>query len=159
MQSNPKEGDVHPGLLPDERDCDRDEREIHSLGQEEGASDGGTAWPNRLPYPVHAGQSSVEVKQNALLDVGAQEWRTIRSRESAEAVVRASDRQVGGGHYKDYAVEPGEYSQKNKLGYMEGNAIKYITRHRDKGGPQDIQKAIHCLELLLEWEYGDEPPF
>jgi len=67
---------------------------------------------------------------------------------------KPSDRQVGGEHYKDYPIEPGEYNQRNKIGYMEGTAIKYITRHASKGGVDDIKKAIHCLELVLEWEYG-----
>lgn len=61
--------------------------------------------------------------------------------------------QVGGNHYKDLAIQPAEYCQKNKLGYLESNAIKYATRFRFKGGEQDIMKAIHCLELLLELEY------
>ena len=67
--------------------------------------------------------------------------------------VSARDKQVGGSHYKDMPIQPGEYIYKNQLNWFEGNAIKYITRHRVKGGKQDIEKAIHYLELLLEAEY------
>jgi hypothetical protein len=37
---------------------------------------------------------------------------------------------------------------------MEGNVIKYVTRHSDKGGAEDLRKAIHYLEMLIEWRYG-----
>ena len=61
--------------------------------------------------------------------------------------------QVGGGHYKDFAIQPAEYSQRNRLPYCESAVVKYVTRHRAKDGRQDIEKAIHCLQLLLEIEY------
>ena len=71
------------------------------------------------------------------------------------ASMSASETQVGGGHYKDLAIQPSEFIHRNRLGWCEGNAIKYVTRHREKNGRQDIEKAIHYLELLLEWEYAD----
>lgn len=64
--------------------------------------------------------------------------------------------QVGGGHYKTLPIQPVEYAQRNHLGYCEANVVKYVTRHRAKGGRQDIEKAIHYLRLLLEIEYGAE---
>ena len=63
-------------------------------------------------------------------------------------------KQVGGEHYKDLAIQPGEYIVKNKLGWYEANAVKYITRHKVKGQRVDIEKAIHYLEMLLESEYS-----
>lgn len=62
-------------------------------------------------------------------------------------------KQVGGDHYKNMIIQPGEFIVKNSLGWYEGNAIKYICRHKVKGGKQDLEKAIHYLELALE-EYG-----
>lgn len=56
----------------------------------------------------------------------------------------ALDRQVQGTHYKDHAIQPIEYIHANKLGYIEGNVVKYITRHTSKGGAGDVRKAIHC---------------
>lgn len=69
----------------------------------------------------------------------------------------ALDVQIGGDHYKDCAIQPAVYSQKNKLGFLEGCVVKRVTRH-DKPtgkGRQDIEKAIHELQLVLEIEYGE----
>ena len=66
----------------------------------------------------------------------------------------ASRRQVGGDHYSRLAIGPTEYAHKNGLGPCEFNVVKYVSRHKQKNGRQDIEKAIHYLELLLEWEYA-----
>lgn len=63
------------------------------------------------------------------------------------------DVQVGGGHYKDFPIQPVEFITKNKLGYIEGAVIKYVCRHGQKNGREDIEKAIHYLQLLLELNY------
>ena len=62
-------------------------------------------------------------------------------------------KQVGGDHYKKMAIQPAEFINKNKLLFAEGNAIKYICRHSEKGGIQDIDKAIHYLEMVKERDY------
>ena len=61
--------------------------------------------------------------------------------------------QVGGDHYKKMAIQPAEFINKNKLLFAEGNAIKYICRHSSKGKLQDIDKAIHYLEMVKERDY------
>jgi Protein of unknwon function (DUF3310) len=66
--------------------------------------------------------------------------------------VNALDKQVGGSHYKDFEIQPVEFIQKNELGFCEGNAIKYLCRWRAKNGIQDLQKAIHYIEMLIEME-------
>jgi hypothetical protein len=71
-----------------------------------------------------------------------------------EKPTAALDVQVGGGHYKSFAIQPVEFIQRNKLGFCEGNAIKYLCRHKEKGGAEDIKKVIHYCELLLQLEYG-----
>ena len=58
-------------------------------------------------------------------------------------------------HYKKGGVEPVEYILKNNMGYLEGNVIKYVTRHKEKGGASDIKKAIHYLEIILESHYNE----
>lgn len=55
-------------------------------------------------------------------------------------------------HYSRRAIEPWDYVAANKLGYFEGNAIKYITRWKDKNGLTDLRKAIRFLEKLIEVE-------
>lgn len=65
--------------------------------------------------------------------------------------------QVGGSHYKELAIQPAEYCQRNRIPYCESSVIRYVTRHREKNGREDIEKAIHCLQLLLELEYPQPP--
>lgn len=64
--------------------------------------------------------------------------------------------QVGGSHNKDSPIQPVEYSHANKLGFIEGSVVKYVSRHRQKNGRQDIEKAIHFLKILLDLEYPNE---
>lgn len=67
----------------------------------------------------------------------------------------ALSEQAGGNHYKDLAIQPVEYNYKNQLPYLEGNVVKYVTRHKSKNGAEDIRKAIHYCQLILELEYGE----
>ena len=60
------------------------------------------------------------------------------------------DKQEGGSHYKDMPIQPIDYIVKNGLGFREGNVIKYVSRHQSKNGAEDIKKAIHYLEMILE---------
>ena len=66
--------------------------------------------------------------------------------------------QVGGGHYKDLAIQPVEYISKNRMGFIEGSVVKYVTRWRAKGGISDLKKAIHFLQILIEFESDGETP-
>lgn len=61
-------------------------------------------------------------------------------------------KQEGGQHYKGLAIQPVEYIYKNRIGFCEGSAIKYLTRWRDKGGVEDLKKAKHFIEILIEFE-------
>jgi|TARA_R110000751_G_scaffold5376_2_gene24560 hypothetical protein len=65
----------------------------------------------------------------------------------------AYKKQIGGSHYKDMAIQPADFINKNKLLFAEGNAIKYICRHQSKGKLQDIKKAMHYLEMIIERDY------
>ena len=69
---------------------------------------------------------------------------------------RASAKQVGGSHYSSMPIQPAEYAHANKIGELEFLCLRYISRHRTKNGRQDIEKAIHVLQLLLELEYDEE---
>ena len=64
-------------------------------------------------------------------------------------------KQVGGNHYRNMVVQPSEFVNKNRLLFAEASAIKYICRHAAKGKEQDIHKAIHYLEMILERDYED----
>jgi hypothetical protein len=69
--------------------------------------------------------------------------------------MKALEKQEGGSHYKHFAIQPIEFIFKNNIGFIEGNVIKYVCRHKDKNGKQDILKAIHYLEMLIELKYSE----
>ncbi len=64
-------------------------------------------------------------------------------------------KQVGGKHYKVMKIQPSVFINENKLLFAEGNAIKYICRHALKGKKEDVLKAIHYLEMIIERDYND----
>ena len=64
------------------------------------------------------------------------------------------DKQHGGSHYQKYKIQPSKFVVENELLYPEGCAIKYIIRHRDKGKKQDLLKAIHFIEMIIERDYS-----
>jgi hypothetical protein len=66
------------------------------------------------------------------------------------------DKQIGGEHYQKFKIQPSKFVIENELLYPEGCAIKYIIRHRMKGKRQDLEKAIHFIEMIIERDYGDE---
>lgn len=63
---------------------------------------------------------------------------------------KAIDKQEGGDHYKSLKIQPIEYIQANNLSYEQGNVVKYITRYKEKGGVEDLLKAIHYIDLIIE---------
>ncbi len=70
----------------------------------------------------------------------------------------ALDKQIGGNHYKKFPIQPIEFCHANRefIGPTEAAVIKYVSRHRFKNGLEDIHKAIHMLELIIELDYKDE---
>mgnify|MGYP003313121246 FL=1 len=76
------------------------------------------------------------------------------SKEMFKSVAYDSlDKQVDGTHYKGMKIQPAHFINENHLEFAEGNAIKYICRHKSKGKSKDIEKAIHYLEMILERDY------
>jgi len=64
----------------------------------------------------------------------------------------AFDTQIGGNHYAKFAIQPLEFIVRNNIGFLEGNVIKYVVRWKDKAGVQDLKKARHYLDMLIELE-------
>lgn len=109
-------------------------------------------------------------------DVARTEWETVHDNEVGAALPQpttdqrvtaarfdqaaseavATDRQIGGDHYKSLKIQPIEYIDANNLPYLEGNVVKYVTRHASKNGVQDIDKAIHYLELIKQMRYAED---
>lgn len=67
----------------------------------------------------------------------------------------ALDAQVGGSHYKSFQIQPIEFIAKNSIPFLEGNIIKYTVRHKTKNGIEDLKKAKHYIDMLIELEYPD----
>jgi hypothetical protein len=67
----------------------------------------------------------------------------------------ALETQEGGQHYKQCKIQPIEFIHANGLPYIEGNIIKYIMRHKFKNGLEDLKKARHYLDILIELEYHE----
>lgn len=68
----------------------------------------------------------------------------------------ANEKQVGGRHYRNQEIQPWDYIASNGLGFFEGNIVKYVSRWKRKGGVEDLQKARHYLDKLIELEGADE---
>lgn len=64
--------------------------------------------------------------------------------------MKANDEQIGGRHYIDKPFQPWDYIVGNKMGYLEGNIIKYVSRYKEKNGVEDLIKASHYLDKLIE---------
>ena len=60
--------------------------------------------------------------------------------------------QIGGDHYTKLAIQPMRYSMENGLDALQHTIIKYVTRFRDKAGIEDLEKAKHCIDMLIEYE-------
>lgn len=87
-------------------------------------------WP-AVPGPLVSAKNEVQLK----------EWAISRDINAI---------QYGGKHYKDKAIQPWDYVIANNLGYLEGSIIKYVSRYQDKNGLEDLHKARHFLDKLIE---------
>jgi len=109
---------------------------------------------------LYADMINYEEENMGMMDEAIKETvkdKGFKKTDLQKEAMKATLKQVGGNHYKDCKVQPIEYIVGNDLTFCEGNAIKYITRHRRKGeGRRDIEKAIHYLEMILETEYNDK---
>lgn len=68
----------------------------------------------------------------------------------------AMSKQIGGDHYKNMVIQPVEFIMKNRLNFLQGLAIKYLVRYKEKSGVEDLDKVIHCVEMLKEMDYPQE---
>jgi hypothetical protein len=59
----------------------------------------------------------------------------------------------GGSHYQNFKIQPAQFINKNRLLFAEGNVIKYICRHRNKNGKEDLEKAKHYIDMIIERDY------
>jgi hypothetical protein len=88
-------------------------------------------------------------------------YKELTYREVCDAVAKknqagreARQTQVGGDHYSKMNIQPIDFITQNNLSFIQGNIIKYVCRYKDKNGLQDLKKAQHYMNMLLEIEYG-----
>jgi len=88
---------------------------------------------------------------------GYMDYKSPMTEEEQSIPVETIDpinEQHGGDHYKVMSIQPIDYITANGMGFCEGNVIKYITRHHNKNGAEDIRKAMHYCEFILKYQYG-----
>ena len=101
----------------------------------------------RLPISEPCDISNwVEIREEGSLNDQYAEIETVRQ--------SAWQKQEGGSHYKNLKIQPMQYALENKLDYAQANVVKYVTRHKEKNGKEDLLKAIHNIELMIEFYYG-----
>ena len=69
---------------------------------------------------------------------------------------KATDKQIGGTHYKHFAIQPIEFIEKNGLSFCQGNVIKYVARYKHKNGIEDLKKAKHYIDLLIQLQLEND---
>jgi hypothetical protein len=74
----------------------------------------------------------------------------IDSQRLKASSMTANENQVGGNHYRLKTIQPWDFIAANDLGFFEGNIVKYVSRWRSKGGVEDLRKARHYLDKLIE---------
>ena len=104
------------------------------------------------------GESDISYRQHLMNFIVGNRTESINDQYAEIEKVRQSawQKQEGGSHYKNLKIQPMQYALENKLDYAQANVVKYVTRHKEKNGKEDLLKAIHNLELMIEFYYGDE---
>lgn len=134
----------------------------HTLKEGESWNDTNMPEDNRDVVIRYSATPSISVRHNTNNLSGAM-WKFVQSWEydsrlDVKKVLdaqKALDSQEGGIHYMNMAIQPVEYIMANDLGYLEGCVLKYISRHNAKNGAEDIRKAIHYCQLILELQYKE----
>ena len=108
--------------------------------------------PDPLPFIDDEPQNATESRtSNKNISVHTNPQQDANNATNANAW----QSQVGGDHYKKLKIQPMEYALANKLDYAQANVVKYVTRHADKNGKEDLLKAIHNIQLMIEHYYAD----
>lgn len=96
--------------------------------------------------------SGIDLPRPELREHWARAGAPVKAPERATDPLGVWSTQIGGEHYTRNKIQPFEYSMQNGLDPMQHTVLKYVTRFREKGGVQDLEKAKHVLDLLIEWE-------
>lgn len=94
--------------------------------------------------------SYLEIHDELYEDSDGKIWYKVCNERVIDESALAS--QVGGSHYKNFKIQPVEFIHKNGIGFVEGCCIKYLCRWKQKNGVEDLKKAKHFIEMLIEME-------
>ena len=96
--------------------------------------------------------NTIRTRCKHLIDAYDQAQQDIVDLNETETLIKECPllKQIGGNHYKDLPIQVVEYCHKNHIGYKEGCVIKYVTRWRQKGGIEDLEKAKVYLNWAIE---------
>jgi len=125
-------------------------------------SKGMTGTVERLSLESKNGFHEVHIQEegnSSIVIAGATDFAVTVNKEPVlrpEEKKGALDIQVGGGHYKDMAIQPVEFCFRNKLNNCQSAIVKYTCRYKSKNGLEDLKKARHYIDLLIAMEYGEE---
>lgn len=94
---------------------------------------------------------SISSHKRAFLNVSTENARKPRKSGTQRTLSETNPLsvQIGGGHYKDWEIQPVVFLLANSVPFVEGNIIKYVCRYKDKNGLEDLKKARHYLDILI----------
>ena len=110
---------------------------------------------NACPYNEEHGRLECTIDESVMMHFTDGEQNVTTPVSPSFTDSSALNVQVGGEHYKQMKIQPVEYIHANNLSFLEGNVVKYITRHKTKNKAQDIRKIIHYCTLILQLEYNE----
>jgi len=93
---------------------------------------------------------------SGMSDQPQQRWEAVQVKAAPSSAASANNHQVGGDHYRAKPIQPWDFITANGIGFLEGNAIKYLARWKDKGGIDDLRKARHYVDKLIELELAKQ---
>jgi hypothetical protein len=123
-------------------------QELETLRDAKLIANDGESW-----YVTTAG-SILLGRADVFLADGASQCPDDDSYLPPKRVLNPLDIQIAGNHYKNLAIQPVEFIEANKLPFLEGCVIKRMCRHESKLGADDLRKAKHEIDLLLQLRYG-----
>ncbi len=126
--------------------------EIDNCYNLKGGMRGDVGYYNELGFTI-INSTEIETEVNSL-GINLKAWDELvkDAPQSTFGQKSALKEQIGGEHYKHFEIQPFEFIQKNNLSFAVGNVIKYVTRYKAKNGVEDLKKARHYIDLLIELE-------
>jgi len=109
-----------------------------------------------FPSELHPGEWRCNYLGGLLATLNpCENWEPVNDLPNMTKPQQAIATQVGGDHYKDFAIQPCEFLRANNVPHAEGEVIYKVLRHRQKNGREDLEKAIHAIQLIIDIDYPE----